>query len=786
MDEGTSHFAKGRLTLLTIKKKNSGIKKEMLRKKARSLASVPAESNSPVVSDDDGIDFGFAPGNQKKYLDDDVEQLSDDDSSAVENDAQQDAGEESDSSSDGDINPVGDIPMRWYDGYDHIGYSRDGEKILPKNRPSALDLAADPSSWRRIYDEKNDQEITLTHQELKEIVRLRAGRYPVSDVDTENELIAWSGPVMQHPLTSGPEPKRRFLPSRHEARLVVKLVRGMRAGVIRRPSEIARDAQKDEDPYQYDAWLNHEPKTRDEMTKSERAREIMRVPAPKPPLPSHAESYNPPAEYLPNEEEVKEWNDLDPEDRETNFLPTKHSSLRQVPLYENFIKERFERCLDLYLAVRVVKDQRKVNPADLVPDLPSPKDLRPFPTDIVSTFGPLTSRARSIDVHPNGQWLLSGCDDGCVRLWEVATGHLQCTWDLKKLVKKTDNLHPPVAWVSWCPKEPAFAFAAAMGYSLVIVGAASAMGLASEETDIALENIKGTALDQKTIENMKDAGIVWEEVNFEASGEERKSDTTAKHGDVGKSKETADVSNLHEGATTIDLGSPESRCPTITIAHPRPLRTCCWHGKGDYIACVGKDGSGGMVAIHRVRYRSTQMPFKKKTALVQAVRFHPTRPFFLVATMHHVRIYNLSLQEMVKTLKPGVSWISSIDVHPSGDHVIVSSYDKRLCWIDLDLSVRPYKTVRNHDKAVRTAKYHPRLPLFADASDDGSSHVFHGMVYDDLSKNALIVPVKKLENCSEIVSSLGVLDIAWHPRLPWLFTSGADGRIHLITDCSQG
>lgn len=759
----------------------------MVTKKARRSEPEPI-SDSPVVSDDDGIGISYASKIERSNSI--VEAVPDDYSSADEprddqklsNESSAHAGEESDSSSDGEQNPVGDIPMRWYDGYDHIGYSRDGDKILPQNKPSTLDLAADPSAWRRIYDEKNDKEIILTHEELKAVARLRAGRYPTGDVDTENELIAWSGPPMKHPLTSGPEPKRRFLPSRHEARLVVKLVRGMRAGIIRRPSEIARDAEMEQPMYQYDAWSGHEPKTREEMTKSERARDIMRVPAPKPPLPTHAESYNPPAEYLPNEEETKEWNDLDPEEREAPYLPTKHSSLRQVPLYENFIKERFERCLDLYLAVRVVKDQRKVDPEELIPDLPSPKELRPFPTDIVSTFGPLPSRARSIDVHPGGQWLLSGSDDGCVRLWEVGTGHLQSTWNLTKFVKKIDDTYPPISAVAWCPKDQAYVFAATIGYSLIVVSAASAMGVAAEETDMVLEN-KGPNADQERIQTMKDAGIVWEENNFDDSISLNKTTGTDEADDPTKNDETRD--DHDEAKESSQIPTKESQCPTISIAHPRPLRTFCWHRKGDYIACVGKDGSGGTVAIHRLTHRSTQMPFKRKTALVQAVKFHPTRPFFLVATMHHVRIYNLALQQMVKTLKPGVSWISSIDVHPSGDHVLVTSYDKRLCWFDLDLSIRPYKTVRNHDKAVRTAKYHPRLPLFADASDDGSSHVFHGMVYDDLSKNALIVPLRRLERCSKTVSSLGVLDIAWHPRLPWLFTSGADGTIHLLTDCSQ-
>lgn len=738
----------------------------LVKKRARRLPPTPS-NESPIVSDDDGLDINFTPNDISNYSPDQVEALSDDDSNDQVTE-KIDVGEESDSSSDGDENPVGDIPMRWYHGYDHIGYNRDGQKITPRNKPSALDLAADRSAWRRVYDEKNDKEIVLTHDELKAVARMRAGRYPVGDVDTENELIAWSGPIMQHPLTSGPEPKRRFLPSHHEARLIVKLVRGMRAGTIKRPSEIARDAQQEEALYQYDVWANFEPKSREEMTKSERARDIMRVPAPKPPLPTHSESYNPPAEYLPSEEEVKQWKESDPEERQTPYLPTKYPSLRQVPLYDNFIKERFERCLDLYLAVRVLKDQRRTAPEDLVPDLPSPKELRPFPTDIVSTFGPLPSRARSIDVHSSGQWLLSGSDDACVRLWEVGTGHLQHTWDLSTLVKKIDDIVPPISAVSWSPREGAHVFAAAIGYSIVIIGAASAMGIATEETDMALEPSEHAKPSEKTLDTMNAAGIMWEDRNFAGSREE----------------ESTSVENGIDGEEM--KRTTEVRCPIILISHRKPLRTFSWHKRGDYIACVGKDGRGGAVAIHRLTHRSTQIPFKKKTALVQAVKFHPTRPFFLVATMHHVRIYNLALQQMVKTLKPGVSWISEIDVHPSGDHVLVSSYDMRLCWFDLDLSIRPYKTIRNHDKAVRVAKYHPRLPLFADGSDDGSCHVFHGMVYDDLSKNALIVPLKRLDKCSKIVNSLGVLDIAWHPRLPWLFTSGADGNIHLLTDCSQG
>ncbi len=127
----------------------------------------------------------------------------------------------------------------------------------------------------------------------------------------------------------------------------------------------------------------------------------------------------------------------------------------------------------------------------------------------------------------------------------------------------------------------------------------------------------------------------------------------------------------------------------------------------------------------------------------------------------------------------GVKWISSLAVHPSGDHVLVGSYDRRVVWFDLDLSSSPYKTLKYHAKAVRAVAYAPRHPLMASAADDGSVHVFHGMVYSDLLQNPLIVPLKVLSGGHSVVSGLGVLSLAFHPTQPWLFTAGADGRVLL-------
>ena len=91
-------------------------------------------------------------------------------------------------------------------------------------------------------------------------------------------------------------------------------------------------------------------------------------------------SYRPPEEFLFTEDETLQWESELPEDRKTNFKPESYKNLRHVPAYSKFLNERFERCLDLYLAPRQRKMKMNVNKEDLIPKLPSPKDLQPFPS----------------------------------------------------------------------------------------------------------------------------------------------------------------------------------------------------------------------------------------------------------------------------------------------------------------------------------------------------------------------------------------------------------------------
>jgi ribosome biogenesis protein ERB1 len=106
-----------------------------------------------------------------------------------------------------------------------------------------------------------------------------------------------------HPLINPTAPKAGFVPSKWEAKQVIKIIRAMRRGDIKPPeTEEEREAKAMQG---YLLW-GDDDRAEDpaSLSKAQRARKLMHVAAPKVAPPGHAESYNPPSEYLPSEEEL--------------------------------------------------------------------------------------------------------------------------------------------------------------------------------------------------------------------------------------------------------------------------------------------------------------------------------------------------------------------------------------------------------------------------------------------------------------------------------------------------
>ncbi|KAJ3218866.1 Ribosome biogenesis protein 1 [Dinochytrium kinnereticum] len=584
----------------------------------------------------------------------------------------------SDTSDEDHFNTIGNVPLEWYEDHDHIGYDLSGQKIKKVAKSDALETflndVDNPDAWldrvnalfaglienrRSIVDKLTGSSVTLSDEDISLLKRAFQNKFPDDTYDPyeKDSVDFFTGTVEKFPLSSVPEPKRRFIPSKPEALRIMKIVRAIRKGLI------TPGVKPTEAPKFYDIWADSTESLDDRK---------MHIPPPRLPLPDHRESYNPPLEYLSTIQEDLE-NGL-------SFIPKKHSSLRLVKAYDRFINERFDRCLDLYLCPRLIKNRINVDPESLIPRMPSRRELEPYPSRCSIVYEGHTKRIRSIAFDPTGKWFISGSDDGTARCWEVLSGRLVKTW----------NVNSEVLSVSWNPNPD---------LAIVAIAALSA-------SDIFF------VIPPSSTESKRKSSAVIDEFSGDCCTWRDVTDDERKRGIVF----------------------------AITLS------------------------SVGVIFSNNIKSKSL-LPVSSGTGRVNILLRFALRLFWIFAaytpaptltylTQQGVRIYNLVKQELVNRLYPGVKWISSIDIHPKGDHIIMGSYDKKLCWFDLDLSPKPYKVMRYHTRAIRNVVFHRRFPLFASCSDDGTVNVFHSMIYADLDRNPLIVPLKSLK-AHDVQDSLG-------------------------------
>ncbi|GAV49786.1 hypothetical protein ZYGR_0R00270 [Zygosaccharomyces rouxii] len=647
-------------------------------------------------------------------------------------------------------NTIGNIPLSAYDEMPHIGYDINGKRIMRPAKGSALDQLLEqielPEGWTGLLDKDSGASLNLTGEELELISKLQKNEQTDENINPYEPLVDW---FTRHeevmPLSAAPEPKRRFVPSKNEAKRVMKIVRAIREGRIVPPQKLKemREAEAAEE-YKYDLWGDS----------NESVDHVMNLRAPKLPPPTNEESYNPPEEYLLTPEEKEQWDKADPSERERNFVPQKYGALRKVPGYTESVRERFERSLDLYLAPRVRRNKLNIDPESLIPKLPSPKDLRPFPIRCSTVYAGHQGRIRTLSIDPSGLWLATGSDDGTVRIWEILTGREVYKVQLIDTEEKSQD---HIECLEWNPEKDTGILAVAAGETIYLI----------------VPPIFGFDIENNGKSKIEKG------FGFDTFGAEKKSKVDVNESDDEEQDTTAGVKKSVAQWHKPSKGQQEKDI-SITITCRKTVKKISWHRRGDYFVSVQPESGNTSVLIHQLSKHLTQSPFRKSKGITMDAKFHPYKPQLFVCTQRYVRIYDLSQQVLVKKLLPGARWLSGFDIHPQGDNLVASSFDKRVLWHDLDLASTPYKTLRYHDKAVRSVSFHKKLPLFCSAADDGNLHIFHATVYDDLMKNPLIVPLKQLVG-HDVINSLGILDSVWHPREAWLFSAGADNTARLWT-----
>jgi ribosome biogenesis protein ERB1 len=627
-----------------------------------------------------------------------------------------------DSSDEEDLrNTIGNVPIEWYDDYEHVGYDLDGKKIMKAGIKKGeidnfLDRMEDPDYWRKVFDRQTGEDITLTDEQIAKLRALATNAYPQIGYNPyEPFMDIFSSQTEIHPIDNRPMDKRSFIPSADEARKVSKMVYAIKMGWT-------KSQKKDEKPKVYDLWASEDFDTK---SKTELARMRLHLPAPKLPLPHHAESYNPPEEYLFDENEMKKWEETEPEMRRIEYVPKKYDALRKVPFYDRFFNEKYERCMDLFMAPRQRKNRLNVDPNELLPDLPDPRDLMPFPTMLGFYMKGHTGQVRTLAVEPScGELLVSGSEDSTIRIWYIPTG--RCL--------KTFKMDAPVTCVAFNPNPK---------YTLVAV--------ACESTTVTLLNIE--------------------------CGDKLKVSATKEYLDSLKPNDANEIkwNKRKNGRIEIQMNDK--------------IRQVVWHRKGDYFSTVGFEFSASTVYIHQLSVCASQKPFTKKKGHIQAVQFHPSQALFFVCTKECVRVYDLIKCALVKKLILGTRWASCMQIESHGDNLFISGLDRAFCWMDLDLSTKPWKTLKHHQSAIRSVAHHNRYPLLATVADDGTAVIYHARIPRDVIAENEIIPVKRLaahrqpgESLSKKTKSdLTILASVWHSTQPWLLTGGADGKIGLFS-----
>ncbi len=199
---------------------------------------------------------------------------------------------------------------------------------------------------------------------------------------------------------------------------------------------------------------------------------------------------------------------------------------------------------------RVLK--KKVNVTDLstlIPELPQPNDLKPFPSRVSIEFKKHKTCVRSISVSTCGNFLASADEDSQLIIWCTRTTRVLREYTLPN--KVTDSL-------AWCPAKNKCLLLVANEENLIVIAPELYTKFFNRETAALLASIKEQfSANLKANESKHQAAykMIW--------------DFEGEHG--------------------------------LTLKFSEPLKQVVWHHKGDFFASlVANQQTSTQVLIHSI------------------------------------------------------------------------------------------------------------------------------------------------------------------------------------------
>lgn len=489
---------------------------------------------------------------------------------------------QSDDSSDEELLlRTGNVPRHWYDEYDHSGYDINANKVLkpPKEDEieSFLKKAENKNWWRNIYDEMNNKTIFISDKDLELIRRVRKNLFANKNASAD-DYFEQDVPKIISPLSTKLPWKRSFELSRHERKAINRIARAIKRG------DIVLGEKKLEKENIYDIWAYENTDPNSKIYHPGRGYQ-----APKRELPDTEFSYNPPESYV---------NEENPDCKQID-------ALRKIPKYNKLLEENFERLCDLVMSSRFVKKKTNIKIEDILPTLPKPEELKPFPTKENILYRGHDSTVTAMICDPTGKFLISADNGGFIYFWDILTAKIIKRIDISDDVQSI-TYNTTLNLICICGKEKIFFMLPPFLEKKV-----------KKEISNLIENkIKPLILEKNQEENDESNPVAEKEKKIYEWKIPKKDSQKERHG-------IAFYIKWKEGV----------------------IKNLTWHNKGDYFSVLANNSSGkAQIYIHSLSRLVHQKPFSKIKGVINSVCFHPNKPHFVVATNSNIFVYNLQKQ----------------------------------------------------------------------------------------------------------------------------------------------
>ena len=632
---------------------------------------------------------------------------------------QNQSSEDEDSSDEEVLVRTGDVPDEWYDDMEHIGYDINSQKVMKKESEDEISKfikkANEKNWWREIYDAKNNTSVYLSDKDLEIINRIRQGKFANKKVG-EDDYFEDDLPYQIHPMSNAIPSKKKFGMSRYEQKAINRLIYLYKNGLM--PME----KPKKEENKLFDIWESNQGE--EDLNKY---RPGFGYQMPKRELPDNEESYN------------------TKDNKEGGIL-------RRIPRYDNLIEEELERCCDLFLSARTIRKKLDLKENDVLPNLPKPEELRPFPTKQCIIYNGHESSIRALCCDPNGNVLISADNGNLIFFWDILTAKIITKFDLKEKVRNI-CINKFLKLIVICTESHIFFILPRY---------------LEKKYKEEIYNLVKNKIYPKIIENNN-------------NNENEKNNN-------GNNNITINDSFIWKIPKSKSKKEKEKILFYMKWTQGK-IKDLVWHNKGDYFATLSKNMQGKtQVYIHSLTKMTHQLPISHIKGNANCISFHPNKPYFIVATNSNIFIYNLQKQELIRKFISNLNTISRISLHKNGNDLIAGDKSGKVAWFQLELSSKPFKLMDYHQDKIKSAEFNDNFDIFFSCSRNGKLVVYYGKVNEEELIDPLIVPLKVLkvednnnkDKDSNNKENKNIFTCAtFHSKQIWIFSGGEDGKIRM-------